>query len=159
MKNKKELVYCNKNLQQIYKMNYPKYICFPTNTHVNKTGLCYLFGKCYEVIKNDYKEIIKDYAEMLNDGKNSVDLIKTVGYNILLSFPTRYHWKYNTNPQLVKKSCCELYMLQQQGKLIDNLKIYLPLQVDGYTDFDVQNLIDYVEQYLIRIKNLQIVLL
>ena len=115
----KKLVYSHRNLSEIYSLNQPKYICFPTNTHVNKTGLCYLFGKCYDVVKSDYTEIIKDYANILNSGNFSVDLIKTVGYNILLSFPTRYHWKYNTNPQLVKKSCCQLYMLQKDNKLID----------------------------------------
>lgn len=155
----KKLVYSHRNLSEIYSLNQPKYICFPTNTHVNKTGLCYLFGKCYDVVKSDYTEIIKDYANILNSGNFSVDLIKTVGYNILLSFPTRYHWKYNTNPQLVKKSCCQLYMLQKDNKLIDGLKIYLPLQVDGYTDFNVQQLIEYLQQYLIKINNLEIILL
>lgn len=159
MNDKKQLVYCNRTLQQIYRLNQPKYICFPTNTHVNKNGLCYLFGKCNNIIKEDYSNIHVDYAKMLNDGNFSVDLLKIIGYNIFLAFPTRHHWKNNTNPQLVKKSCCELYSLQRDNKLIEGLKIYLPLQVDGFVDFNVYQLIDYVYQYLIRIKNLEIILI
>lgn len=158
MKNK-QLVYCNRNLQQLWKMNQPKYICFPTNTYVLQNGLCYLFGKCHDIIKEDYPMIIKDYGDILKSQNYSVTLIKTIGYNILLSFPTRYHWKYYTNPQLVKRSCCELYNMQKDGKFLDNLKIYLPLQVDGYVDFDVYDLIQYIKQYLIRINNLEIILL
>lgn len=159
MNEEKKLVYCSRSLEQIYKFNQPKYICFPTNTHVNKNGLCYLFGKCDDVIKNDYPTIHKDYAQILKTGNASVTLIKTIGYNIILSFPTRYHWKYNTNPQLVKRSCCELYALQRDHKLIDGLKIYLPLQVDGYVNFDVYQLTAYVKEYLLRINNLEIILI
>ena len=154
-----KLKYSNRNLNQLWAMNYPKYICYPTNLHVNKTGLCYLFGKCFQVVKKDFSDISKVYADMLNQGKSDVQIIKTVGYNVLLSFPTRYHWKYYTNPQLVKKSCCQLYTLQRDNKLLDQLKIYLPLQIDGYVDFTLDQLIEYIQEYLIRIKNLEIVLI
>lgn len=153
------LKYCVRNLLQVWNINQPKYICFPTNTYVNSNGLCYLFGKCFQVIKDDFPDIHLVYANMLKNGNDSVDIIKVVGYNILLSFPTRYHWKKYTNLQLMKKSIGQLYVLQQDGKLLNDLKIYLPLQVDGYVDFNRQEMIQQLAPYLQRIKNLEIILL
>lgn len=81
---------------------------------------------------------------MLKEGKEGVDFLKVIDYNILLSFPTRQTWLSPTNKHLVKRSCCELIDLQKSNALIEKLPIFLPLQVDGFPGFDVDELIDYL---------------
>lgn len=155
----KQLIYSKRSVSQILQLNEAKYFCFPTNTYLNKQGNVFLFGKCYNYTKNIFPDVMQIYSEMLKNHNQSVDIMKICGYNIFLSFPTRSHWKYNTNMKIVMRSVCELYALTLDKRLIDGLKIYLPLQIDGYPEFQLQDLIAYTYDILIKIPNLEIILI
>lgn len=154
-----ELTYSKYSASQLLHNRQPKYFCFPTNTFLNRNKAVFLFGKCYEYIKDIFPDIMQVYSKMLIDGNDSVDIIKVIQSNVILSFPTRVHWKYNTNLDLVIRSCCELYALYLDKKLIDGLKIYLPLQVDGYPNFTLDDMIEQITPILSRIPNLEIIIL
>ena len=150
---------CNRSLKQVLNLNNAKYICFPTNLYLTKNETCYLFGKCYQQIKYHMPNIIPLYSQMLKNGVDNVSMIGACGYNIVLSFPTRQHWHRSTNLSIVKRSCCELLIMQQNEQLIENADIYLPLQIDGITNFTLDDMIDEITPILSQIKNLQIIYL
>lgn len=105
----------------------PKYLCLNTNFYVGQDGKAVMVGSVYTLLRQKNANLTQIYGDLLLKKKFGVQLLGTAGSNLVLSFPTRYHWKDQTNINLFKKSCAQLNSLILDQKLLTNIPVYLPI--------------------------------
>ena len=140
----------------VIEREFPKYLCLNTNFYLDQNNNAVLLGSVYQLLKQKQPKLKEIYGNILKQNKYGVAPICRVGYNFLLAFPTRFHWKDETNIKLFRKSCCELYNIITNGQLIENIPIYLPIILEN-TTLTFDDLIDQADAILRDIKNLKLV--
>lgn len=148
----------NKYIGEIVDSQNPKYICLNTNLFLDKDNKNYLFGTMYQILKQ-YRNDLNDLTtNLLLSNKYGVQFICSIDSNLILSFPTRIHWKRSTNIGLFRRSCAEINYKIKQKKFIEELPIYIPILLQN-VNFMIthQDLVAHAQQFLGQFDNVYLV--
>lgn len=116
---------------EILNDNHDKYFCVTTNQIIKKNKTAVMGAGIAKIINDRYPETAVLLGKYLSLEKESnfkyVHFLGRYEYNRILSFQTKYHWKDDSNIELIIKSCYELIEIYDKKYINNNLPIYLPL--------------------------------
>lgn len=92
-------------------------ICITTNGITKKSGDAVMGAGIAKACAEKFPRSPKDLAEGLKENGNVVQIISPTIYGLILSFPTKNHWKDPSNIELIKKSCHQLMDFIDENKL------------------------------------------
>lgn len=136
----------------------PKYMCLNTNLYLDfKKQKTIIVGSVYSLLRKYQPNLSKMYYNVLSQNKTGVEYIGKVKNNLILSFPTRWHWRESTNLMLFRRSCAWLYRLIQDGKLANGIPIYVPIILQNTQQLDFDDLIDQAQKFLINCQDVHLI--
>lgn len=92
-------------------------ICITTNGIIKKNGDAVMGAGIAKTCAQKFPMAQKDLAKGLRANGNIVQVISTTVYGLLLSFPTKHHWRDPSDIELIKESCRQLMRLIDEHEL------------------------------------------
>lgn len=150
--------YIFQDAKNILNLNEQKYFCVTTNGIIKKNGYAVMGAGIAKIIYDRYPETSLQLGKyIIGECKSEFDCIHFLGKfdsNRILSFQTKYHWKDNSDIDLIKKSCKELLLAYEKKYLNHNYPIYLPMPGCQNGKLDIHVVKENIEPILIKIPNL-----
>ena len=136
----------------------PKYMCLNTNLYIDQQRKkSIMVGSIYSMLRKHQPNLSQMYYDVLSKGKTGVQYIGTVKNNLVLSFPTRRHWRDSTDLMMFRRSCALLYLLIQDNKLAKGVPIYLPIILQNTKYITFQDLIDQASDFLCNCQDVHLI--
>ena len=93
------------------------WICVTTNGMLRSDGKAVMGAGIALQAKKKYKGIDVTLAKKLKERGNVVSLIAKDGKKLILSFPTKHHWKDKYDMDLIRKSALQLKFYFNEAKI------------------------------------------
>lgn len=92
-------------------------ICITTNGIIKNNGNAVMGAGIAKACADKFPRSPKNLAEGLKKNGNVVQIISPTIYGLILSFPTKKHWRDPSDIELIKKSCYQLMEFIDENKL------------------------------------------
>lgn len=83
-------------------------LCITTNGFVKRNGECVMGRGIALTIKQRFPKVPFKLGTLINERGNHVHVIGKFKHGRLLSFPTKHHWREDSDINLIERSCYEL---------------------------------------------------
>lgn len=119
------------------------YVCITTNGIVNASGKAVMGRGVALQASRRFPGLADRFGTALVERGIGVILFPDIR---LITFPTKYHWKYNSIPELIVHSCKALYLLAEA--LPGKDAIYLPRPGCSNGGLDWENVRELIRPHL-----------
>lgn len=152
------MIYIYKNAEDILSDSEDKYFCVTTNGIIKKDGNAVMGAGIAKIINSYYPETSIVLGKYLSNKISSdfkfIHFLGKYNNNRILSFQTKYHWKDDSDIDLIKMSCKELLMAYEKKYLNHNYNIYLPMPGCSNGNLEISFVKNNIEPILNKIPNL-----